>query len=454
MNEIHHTDELFLSGEPTPAPEEQSTRFVDVHIYHLPPGEQEPPHVESEPAPAPQHERNQEPQARAGTRRFSGRVLVSVGMSSLLGGVLAMLFLLAIQPPPAEATITIVPIEQQITMTSTITVATGQTANAAQVPGRTLAAVTMSQQQTIPTTGTAYQDATAAHGSLTFYNAAPFAQTIVAGTLLTGADGVQIVTDQDVTMPAVSYPTLGQASITAHAVTTGPAGNIRAGDIYGPCCRLNVSAVNSAFTGGQAARDYRTVTQQDISTVATSLRKGLMQSEQAALQTQVRSEETLITPLPCQQSITPDHRPGEEATQVHIIVSETCTGTVYNTLHYQNQITQVMNQQARKQRGEGYSLTGTLHSTIIQVAPAEQNHVTLQVSIAGTYAYQFTQEQVQSMQTLVRGKSTAQATNALLQLPGVQSVAISTTKKNAPLPTSEEHIHVLLLQREGTLART
>ncbi len=169
-----------------------------------------------------------------------------------------------------------------------------------------------------------------------------------------------------------------------------------------------------------------------------------MQSEQAALQTQVRSDETLITPLPCQQSITPDHLPGEEAAQVHIIVSETCTGLVYNTLHYQNQITQSLNQQARKQRGEGYSLTGPLQSTIIRVTPVEQNHISLQVNIVGTYAYQFSQEQIQTMQTLVRGKSTTQATNALLEFPGVQSVSIS-INKSTRLPTESKQIHLIFL---------
>jgi hypothetical protein len=47
----------------------------------------------------------------------------------------------------------------------------------------------MSQEKTVATTGTAHQDAKAAHGAVTFYNAAPYWQTVSAGTLLTGADG-------------------------------------------------------------------------------------------------------------------------------------------------------------------------------------------------------------------------------------------------------------------------
>ena len=44
----------------------------------------------------------------------------------------------------------------------------------------------------------------------------------------------------------------------------GPAGNISAGEIYGPCCRLNVSAANGPFSGGQDARSYPMVTAQDV----------------------------------------------------------------------------------------------------------------------------------------------------------------------------------------------
>jgi hypothetical protein len=60
--------------------------------------------------------------------------------------------------------------------------------------------------------------------------------------------------------------------VSAHAAITGPAGNIQAGDVYGPCCRLNVFAANGPFRGGQNARTYQIVTQQDINGVATHVK--------------------------------------------------------------------------------------------------------------------------------------------------------------------------------------
>jgi hypothetical protein len=303
----------------------------------------------------------------------------------------------------------------------------------------------MSQAKTVAATGTAHQEAKAAHGAVTFYNAAPSWQTVSAGTLLTGADGVQIVTDQDANIPAVNYPTLGQATVTAHTVTTGPGGNIRAGDIYGPCCRLNVSAVSSAFTGGQDARTYTVVTQQDISTIATSLKTSLDQSVQAALQTQIHSDETLITPLPCKQTITPDHQAGEEATQVQVTVSETCSGAVYSTQQYQSIVTQIGTQEATKQLGEGYMLAGDVHSSISQATAKDHHKIDLTVKIAGTWVYQFSQEDKQHITALIAGKSKTQAITLLERMPGMQAVSLTIKNNTATLPTDSRNIHLVFL---------
>src|SRR5437764_796359 len=83
----------------------------------------------------------------------------------------------------------------QMTTTSIVTVVAGQ-ANTVQgqLSGRALSSVSMNQARTVPTTGRGHQDATSAHGRVTFYNAAPYAQTVAAGTLLTGTDGGEIVT--------------------------------------------------------------------------------------------------------------------------------------------------------------------------------------------------------------------------------------------------------------------
>src|SRR5581483_4590119 len=310
--QMKHTDEFIPRLDPLPSEEPEAVvRFIDIHVYEERTEPQEPLYVGSqpqEPAESIESQPLEQPEpVRPRRSKRSVIPLVALACLALLSIMLAALVYPTLTAP--TATVTIVPASRQIATSSMITVTTGAGPLGTAIPGRMLAAITMSQARTAPTTGTAHQDAQAARGSITFYNAAPVAQVVSAGTLLTSAGGIQIVTEQDAFIPAALPPTEGQATVSAHTVVTGPAGNLLARDIYGPCCRLNLFAVNGPFHGGENARDYPTVTPQDISIVTSSLKASLDQSVQAALHTQVQSNETLITPLPCQQSVTVDHQP-------------------------------------------------------------------------------------------------------------------------------------------------
>ncbi|EFH90048.1 baseplate J/gp47 family protein [Ktedonobacter racemifer] len=328
----------------------------------------------------------------------------------------------------ATTTVTIVPVTRTIESRLIVTIGNADPADR-QIPGRFLPTITMSQARTGATTGKTHQDAQAAHGSITFYNSATYAQMIPAGTLVTAANGIQAATDQDVTIGAASYPTFGQASVSAHAIVAGPAGNLKAGAIYGPCCRVNISAVNGAFRGGLDARDYQTVTQRDIDIVAEVLKTGLDQGTEAALQAQVQGSETLATPLHCQQRADPDHRPGEEATTIHVTLNETCTGIAYQTQPLHALLTQAINVQAVRQLGAGYAPNGDT-----QVTAKAQGTNRIQAIGTSRWVYQFTQAQQEQIKGTIAGKSQAQTKTLLLAQPGVQSVSFS---GNTTLPDKQ-----------------
>ncbi|GHO72734.1 hypothetical protein KSD_05050 [Ktedonobacter sp. SOSP1-85] len=234
----------------------------------------------------------------------------------------------------------------------------------------------------------------------------------------------------------MNYPMLGQASVSAHATVAGPAGNLKAGAIYGPCCRVNISAVNGAFSGGQDARDYQTVTQHDIDIAGMNLKASLDQSTTAALQTQVQSTETLVTPLHCQQKTSADHQPGDEATSVHVTLDETCTGIVYQTQALQTLITQALTTQARQQLGARYMPSGEVH-----IATTAQGTTTIQATGADMWVYQFSQAEQEHLKASIAGKSQAEAKSLLLARPGVLSVSFST---NATLP-DVQHIRFVFI---------
>jgi hypothetical protein len=356
-----------------------------------------------------------------------------------------MAFLLS--PLTDSATITILPQAREITTTTMLTVVTDGTTNLLEheIAGRRLSSLTLSQGQTVPTTGIGHEDAMAAHGLITFYNASLSVQTVATGALLTGADGVQVVTDQDAVIPAGSLSTNGQATVAAHAMQAGPAGNIRAGDIYGPCCRLNVFAQNSrAFRGGQDARSFPMVTQADINGVVASLKANLMQSVEAAFQAQVSNDETLLMPR-CTPTITATHAIGEEATSLGVTVDEACTGEAYNTQRLHDLIAQLVTAEAVRSLGAGYSLTGRILAGVVESSLKEQRPgaISLQVKGAGIWTYQFSEAVLEHLTWRIAGKSPQEARKILHGVPGVQSVGIQMSGGGgATLPGNPAQIRV------------
>lgn len=303
----------------------------------------------------------------------------------------------------------------------------------------------MSQAQTVPTTGTAHQAAQVAHGLITFYNAAPTVQVVSAGTLIVVSGGVQIVTDSDAIIPAVAYPTLGQATVSAHTTQPGPAGNIAAGVIYGPCCRLNVSAVNSAFHGGQLARTYPVATQHDIDQAAAQLTTDLDQSIQAALQTQVQSDETLLIPQQCSRTVASDYPAGTEATQVRVTVSEQCHGLAVPAQPYEQALMQAVEQEAAADLEAGYSVQGAVQASVMRVRTNTHGTVDVQVQARGMLVAQVNQEQQQRLKVMIAGKSKAQATALLLGTPGIKTVSVTLSGNGTMLPTDVSQIHLAFL---------
>src|ERR1051326_858453 len=106
---------------------------------------------------------------------------------------------------------------------------------------RTLAPVTVTRSQTVPTTGQGSQSARAATGLLTVFNGSFSPHPLPIGTVFTGRDGIMVATSAAVMVPAAQPPQFGQAHVPASAVTTGSSTNIAAGDInLAQTCDLRV----------------------------------------------------------------------------------------------------------------------------------------------------------------------------------------------------------------------
>jgi hypothetical protein len=372
-------------------------------------------------------------------------LLLVVVLVSAVGGIIAGILAPMLVVPAVP--VTIIPDQQTITTTSTIPLISGSP-SPGQLHVRLLPSYTISEQQTVPTTGTGHTDAKAAIGTITLYNAAPYSQSIPAGTLLIAPDGVQVITNETVVLPAANMPVVGQATVSGHAASVGPGGNIPALAINGACCRLNVFAKNTrGFTGGQDARVFPMVSQHDLDTVTTSLKISLQQSIDAALQTQLKANEAAITLPSCTPTPTSDHPVGSEASSVTVTVSMSCRAQAYEKDNLQQLLIQSQTQAAHKLLGTHYLLLGSIVPAMSHITSSTHETTTLTVQGTGVWVYQFTQEQLHALARQIAGKPKDKATALLLQHPGISQVSVGGT--DAILPRDPGTIHIAVLS--GTM---
>lgn len=338
---------------------------------------------------------------------------------------------------PPFATITIVPKSQTVTYAGRLQL------------GRLLYPLTLSQSQTVGTTGKGHQDARAATGTITFYNGLFTSQTIAAGTILAGADGIPVVTNQAARIPAGNPPSYGHVSVTAHAIHPGVQGNIPAYEINQACCAVSVLAKNiQPFSGGAEERDFQTVAPSDSATLAATLTKSLALSVTGALHGQLLPFEQLHL-LPCTPTVTSDHQPGQEATHVTVSVSETCHAVAYNQNDLAAQARDVLSRQAAAQAGGAYSLFGNTHVRVTQAIITRTPHplVFLSFEASGMWVYALSSRTQQQIKTLLAGKTPHGALQLLMSLPGVTqaSLRFAGFGDAARLPKNLQNIHLVLL---------
>jgi hypothetical protein len=390
-----------------------------------------------------------EPRTVPGTRTHA--CAVGIGIVLPLLSIAFQVVLLLMKP---TATITLVPIVRDLSLTTNMMAIESETPTRGQIPARRLTPLTLTQTKTVPATGKGHQDAEAAMGTITFYNGLFTSQTVAAGTILTGRDGVQVITDQLAVIPAAlatTPPTYGQVTVSAHALEPGPQGNIPVRDINQVCCLPSVLVQNTvAFQGGQNERDYTVVTWEDINHGVASLIPTLRQSEHAAFAAQLRAYEALATP-PCTRSVTTDHHAGVEAAAVTVTVSEQCRAIAYDAAALGKQATQALTRELVQRGGPDYRLVGAVQTNVLHARIIDQGQEVagLTVQIKGISVYQFSQQQLQRIKQLVAGKTPSQAIRILLALPGVQHASVARIGGSGSLPKDSSCIQVLILYGEG-----
>ncbi len=288
---------------------------------------------------------------------------------------------------------------------------------------------------------------------MTFYNAAPYSQTVAVGMVLTGNDGVEVVTDAPAVIPAGNPPIEGEATVPAHATAIGPKGNIAPLDLNGLCCMAGISVKNTmAFHDGQDAYDFPMVTQADIDQAAGPLIATLTTATQETLHAEVHPNERLAGPVQCQPAVTPDHPVGSNASQVTVSVQVTCQAQAYDDGAVVRLVTGALMQNASTALGTGYMLRGTISTTITPAgAPphAKPGTLTLLVTGQGAWVYQVSRAEQARLSRLIAGLSRQQAMHVLQQQEAEHLAAfhiqiIGLWVNGTTLPTDPAHIHLVV----------
>ena len=284
-------------------------------------------------------------------------------------------------------------------------------------PTRPLAPVTITRSATIATTGTGHQDATRAMGSLTVYNGLFTSQFIAQGTVFTGRDGVQVTTDQSVTIPPNAPPVDGQATVFAHAQSPGAAGNIAASDI---AITLNNGLLvrNSSFSGGEDARTFRAVAANDLTTLTATVNGTVTQAFTNAFPLQKGEK---AQPTNCTTKATPNHQAGEEAQSVTLTISKTCSAVAYR----QRELTRAATAAFTKTRpGASYHLVGSLQTTLQSVSP-------FTVILSGKWAFTFSQSYQDYLAEQIQGDTPSKARAYLLRTGVISYASVPNTLASA-----------------------
>jgi Baseplate J-like protein len=328
-----------------------------------------------------------------------------------------------------SATATITPVNRDLKNTYVITGVVGiPDASQRQIQARMLSYTTTSQAKTILVSGVGHIPATVARGSLTFFNALPYSQAIVAGTVFTDNNGVQVVNDTSAIIPAARPPTEGSLTIPAHSITIGAKGNIPAlafNDV--PCCIAGITVQNqAAFSGGQDQRDFTFVQQSDIDGVVNAEKASLIQHAESALHAEFFQNEQLINPDTCTSDTSSDHVAGDKATSVTVALTVTCTGEVFDGQAAQSMAANLLTSQAVVDPGAGYALVGRIVTTFnqIELKGVRNGTIILHVSAEGIWAYQFSDSSKKMLAELVAGKNSTDAQSLLMHQVGIAKADI------------------------------
>ncbi len=362
----------------------------------------------------------------------------------LVGGTIFAAFAVFGTVNQSSATVTLTLQSHAIQTSYLVTAITSTTSTTntsqGQVQARTLSS-TISQSKSGQASG--FFPGVQASGFITFRNTSTGCGCpviIPAGTTLTSANGVRVVTET-----IASVASLCAVTVRAHAANFGPSGDISVGAVN-TMLSPTMSATNPfAFGGGQAGQSNSLVQQSDIDGLSGTLQIQVMQSAQAGISSQLQSNEHLLNTPACQVQTSSDHPAGVVATTINVTVNTTCTAEVYDYAGAA-QWTQQQVQTQAVTYGSQFSLVGDLHMQVksATLVDAQTGKILLEIGVTGTWSYQLSNSQKKEIAAFIPGKNVNQVRTFLANFVGVEAVSIAISGNDrSKLPTDVSKIKIV-----------
>ena len=308
-----------------------------------------------------------------------------------------------------------------------------------EVLARVVTVSSASQSKTVSATGVRQTPATAARGTITFFNSLTTGQT-VGVTTFTLASGVKLANNANAFVPGANPPTESFVTVNAHAITLGTSGNVNK-TFYGPCCTTGITASIGAFSGGQDAQNYTFVQEGDIQGAINDLQPALLGQAETSLKANIHANEQVAGSTTCSPVVTSDHNAGDRASSVTVTVKVTCQTEVYDQKGTQALVTDLLKAKATNDYGADYALVGNV-VTQVRVQSVNTGIVNLLVSAKGIWAYQFTDARQLELKKLIVGKSAADAVTILKSQTGVADASLD--PNNGTLSTNVDDIKFVI----------
>ena len=304
---------------------------------------------------------------------------------------------------------------------------------------------TVKGNSTVKTTGTQTSNPTQATGTLIFSNSGFLPLNLGIVTLT--HDNLTIRTTQPVQIDAQHGNKPGTAVVPALVTTPGDAGNLGAHALDGNYNVPGVSVTNpSPFTGGSNGQTIHIIQQSDVDSVKTDLVPRLRQQLEQQFQKKLSSGEVLGIQPHYDVSITPEQPIGTTTDQVKIDVTITGNALAYNKDQATHIAAQLLTTEAQHSLGTNY----TLHDQVSQVGTTsvkagQNNALYLNIQVHGQWIYNFSQSQIASWPTNLKGSTSTTALAYLNQQPGVARVELRLPFNSDHLPTETDQIKIIII---------